>query len=168
MKNSLWYWKNQGGNPGVPISQLHDRSGDRPATYHSEPSGHGDERRESRRVLSTAPGNKHRMRSQGVGRSAWVPALSGRKEKSWSLKGKGPGQKRSSKANPSFPQRQTSSCSPEGLVVPQGAQRAQLALGTSRRLSSTSPFCPAHINTRLVGLAGREGRGGSPHMVRTR
>lgn len=37
-------------------------------------------------------------RSQEVGRSVWVLAVSGRKEKSWSLKGKGPGQKRSSKA----------------------------------------------------------------------
>lgn len=99
MKNSLWYWKNQGGNPGVPIFQLHDRSGDRPATYHSEPSGQEDDRRESRKVLSAAPGNKHGMRtSQGIGRSVWVLAASGRKEKSWSLKGKGPRQKRSCKA----------------------------------------------------------------------
>lgn len=90
-KNSLWYWKNQSGNPGIPISQLHNPSGDRNLplgtdTYHSEPAGHGDEKRELRRELSTAPGNKHRVRSQGAVRSVWVPALSGRKEKSWSLK----------------------------------------------------------------------------------
>lgn len=98
MKNSLGYWKNQGGNPGVPIFQLHDRSGDRPATYHSEPLGQEDDRRE-RKVLSAAPGNKHRVRtSQETERSVWVLAASGRKEKSWSLKRKGPGQKRSSKA----------------------------------------------------------------------
>lgn len=54
-------------------------------------------------------------------------------------------------------------------MVPQGAQRAggwHSGLGTSRRFSSISPFCPAPINSRLVGLAGQERRGG-PHMVCT-
>lgn len=52
--------------------------------------------------------------------------------------------------------------------MPQRAQRVRLALGlgTSRGLSSISSFC-SPINSRLVGLAGRQRRGGSPHLVCT-
>lgn len=77
-----------------------DRSGDRPATYRSEPSGHEDERGECRKVLSAAPGNQLWRGREGARKSEGLFGClqCQEEEKSWSLKGKGPGQKRSSKA----------------------------------------------------------------------
>lgn len=57
MKNSLWYWENQGENPSVPIFQLHDGSGAR--LPHLPLSLRVMRMKEERKeVLSTAPG-KH-------------------------------------------------------------------------------------------------------------
>lgn len=51
-------------------------------------------------------------------------AVSGRKEKSWSLKGKGPRQKKGSKAILAPPMEIDIVLWPGGLVVPQRAERA--------------------------------------------
>lgn len=63
MKNSLGIGKIRLGILVSPFSSCTidpsiDRSGDRPATYLSEPLGHEDERGECRKVLSAAPGNQ--------------------------------------------------------------------------------------------------------------
>ena len=46
--------------------------GHRPLTHHSEPQGHEDERRECRKVLSTASGKHGVRRGQETGMCVWV------------------------------------------------------------------------------------------------
>lgn len=109
--------------------------------------GHEKDRRSCRKLLRTAPGKHGMRRSQEIRRYVWVLAVSGRQIRAGARREREAGSTGAAKerCHPGFPQR----CRQHGVAQEAWWCQVQIGgwhwgLGTSRRLSSLSPFCPVY------------------------